>query len=181
MRIGLLVISFTLLLASAVCAAEKPPIDISIYPGGQSTLEINLTNDEFMPMLDMFLPMVTEKLGKFADKIKPDDIASLLRDLKRVEFVQVDVSKANVTELEIAAYYSKCLPPGKWNRLFWQTADKLGTVGLYSLDGFTGLYGFRVSKEQIEGKTVYRAMVGKIEGTIDFIKLLNMASKMIGV
>lgn len=179
MRIWALIGLVVLVMAPGAFADEKPPLDIAIYPGGQTSLEINLTHEELAPMLEAMLPLMGDKLGKWAGKIKPEDIAEALSGLKRIELVQVDVKKADMTELDLAAYYSKTLPPGKWSRLFWQTNDRMGTIGLYSLEGFQGFYGFRITREQVEGKPVYRAMVGKIEGTIDFVKVLALVGKIV--
>ena len=165
-------------LSACASAAEKPPVDIQVYPGGETSLEINLTNEKFLPMLQAMLPMLSGKLGDIAQKVNPEEIAEALKDLKRIEVVQVSIAKNDCTEIDIAGFYAKNVPAGKWSRLFWQSSDKLGAVALYSLEGFCGFYGFRVSKKMEDGKPVYQATVGRIEGSIDFVKLLTLAGKM---
>ena len=164
-------------LSAGAFAAEKPPVDILVYPGGETALELNLTNEEFLPMMQAMLPMLSGKLGELAEKVKPEEIAEALKDLKRIELVQVNIAQKDCTDMDIANFYAKNVPAGKWSRLFWQSSDKLGTVALYSLECFGGFYGFRVSKKMEDGKPVYQAMVGRIEGTIDFVKLLTLAGK----
>ena len=177
-RIFLIVVLAVVVSASAV-AAEKPPIDIPVYPGGQTTLEVNLTGEEFLPLMQAMLPMLSRQMGELVEKINPEDIAEALKDLKRIEVLQIDVAGSGVTERDIAAFYSKNLPSGKWNKVFWQSSDKLGTVAVYFQEGFTGVYGFRVSTAKVEGKLVRQALVAKVDGKLDFVKLLKLAGKLV--
>lgn len=177
-RFALLSIVITLCICACAYAEEKkPPVDIPVYPGGETSLEINLANDEFLPMIQAMLPMLSGKLGEIAEKVKPEEIAEVLKNLKRIEVIQVDVAEKDCTDTDIANFYARNVPAGKWNRLLWQSSDKLGAVALYSLEGFDGFYGFRVSQKMEDGKPVYQATVARTEGTIDFVKLLALAGK----
>ena len=166
------------LCASAI-ADEKPPIDIPIYPGGETTLEVNMTGEELLPTLEAMLPMLVGKMADIAEKIKPEEITEALSGLKRIELVQVEIKKDGVTEADIASYYSKNIPSGKWSRVLWQSSGPYGTVALYSTEGFEDLYGFRITKKIIDGKPTMRVMAGKIEGKIDFVKLLSIAAMLV--
>ena len=150
-RVCTFVVCLVALCASAI-ADEKPPIDIPIYPGGETTLEVNMTGEDLLPMLEATLPMMAARMGDVAEKIKPAEIAEALSGLKRIELVQVEIKKDGVTEADIANYYSKNIPSGKkWSRVLWQSSGPYGTVALYATEGFEDLYGFRISKKIVDG------------------------------
>ena len=171
-RIAIVAILFALLVWTSVLAADKPGIDIPLYPSGEATMEINLTSDDLIPTLQAMLPMVA---GKIADKISPDDLAAALKDVKRVEMLQVDITKT-ATEAQVVDYYAKNLPTGQWNRVFWQKWTK-GTMVFYIQGGGEMLYGFRVQQAMADGKPIKRVQIVKTEGKIDFVKVLTIAGK----
>jgi hypothetical protein len=178
MRTWTPVLALVALLCGSAMAAEKadekPNMDIPIYPGGQATMEVNLTNYDLLPVLQAMLPMYAAKLGDAGSKISPEEIATALKDIKRVEFVQVEVMK-NAAEAAIADFYTKNIPSGEpWNRVYWQKDAKAGTTALYVLNQGEKVYGFRVQTVVVEDKPVKRAMVLKTEGKVDFVKLLTL-------
>ena len=95
--------------------------------------------------------------------------------------LQIDVAGGKATEQQVTAFYSKNLPSGKWNKVFQQSFGKIGTVVVYFQEGLTGIYGFRVSTAKVDGKLIRQAMVGKIDGKLDFVKLLKIAGKLVAV
>ena len=155
---------------------EKPPMDLPVYPGGSSTMEINMTSEEILTMLQAMIPLAGEKFGKLGEAVNPESIADILKDVKRIEYLQVDVSQPGVKEDQIAAFYVKKLPPGRWSRVLWLAGGQSGAVALYSQPNTEQLYGFRVASVNLEGKTIRRADVLKIEGRIDYVKALKMAA-----
>ena len=173
------IVVLAVFLSTSAVAAEKPAIDIPVYPGGETTLEINLTGEEFLPVMQTMLALLSGKMGELVDKIKPEDIVEALKDLKRIEVLQIDVPGSSVTELDVAAFYSKNIPSGKWNKVFWQSSNTLGTVAVYFQEHFRGLYGFRVSTAKVQGKPVTQVTVGKVDGKVDFVKLLTLAGKLV--
>lgn len=173
MRTRIAVVAFLLLMCSSVIAAEKPGVDIPLYPGGESTMEINLTSDDLLPTLQAMLPMMA---GKLTDKIDFNDLAAALKDVKSVQFLQVDIKKT-ATETEVTDFYAKKMPAGDWNRVFWQKSPTMGTVALYVQGQGEKLYGFRVTQEKVDDKPVKRVAILKTDGKIDYVKLLAMASK----
>lgn len=162
-----------LVLASCV-AADAPSIDIPIYPGGEPTMEIGLTNEDFLPTLQAVLPML--KLPNI-DKLNPEDIAAALKDLKRVEMLQLEVPD-RITEDQIAEFYGKKLPAGEWSRVFWQKLPKQGTMAVFVQGMGEKLYGFRVQSAKAGDEPVKRVQVLRTEGKVDFVKLLSTAAKM---
>ena len=159
---------------------SKPPLDIAIYPGAETAMELNLTSEDILPMLQAMLPMMGAKLGPLAEKVQPDDIAALLKDLKRVEFVQLNIPRASVSEQEVVHYYAKNLPAGKWSRVFYRSQPAGSTAALYARNGMQAVYGFRVSIVNLDGKPAKRVEVLKTEGSIDLVKILTFAAKLAG-
>ena len=167
-----------LIVGGAAFAEEKSAMDLPVYPGGEATMEINMGNQDILPMLKAMLPMLSGKLGKMGAKINPEDLAAALKDVKQIELLQVDVAKPEVTENDVAGFYAKNLPAGNWTRIFWQSLQKSGTVAIYSQSGGDGLYGFRVQSTVVDSKPVRRVLALKTQGKIDYVKLLEMAGKL---
>lgn len=174
MRTRFVVLALLALLCGSAVVAEAPPMDIPIYPGGESTMEINLTNEDLLPTLRAILPMV--KMGGL-DKINPDDIAVALKDVKRIQMLQLDI-KRTATETDLADFYAKKLPAGDWNKVFWQKAGKQGTLVIFVQGMGEKLYGFRVQSAVADGKPIKRVQILKTEGKIDYVKLMTVAAKM---
>ncbi|MCE5197957.1 MAG: hypothetical protein ABFD54_06755 [Armatimonadota bacterium] len=166
---------FTLSLAAS--AQDKPALDLKVYPGGESSMEINMGNEDILPMLKAMLPMLSGKMGAVLDKLDPNDLAAILKDVTQIEMIQVDISKSGVAEKDVADFYGKNIPAGQWNRVFWQAAPT-GTVAVYSQAGAEALYGFRVRTIKNGEQTVKRAEVAKIQGKIDYVKLIQLAGKL---
>lgn len=174
MRTRFVVIALLVLLCASVVAAEAPPMDIPVYPGGESTMEINLTNEDLLPTLKAILPMV--KMAGM-DKLNPDDLAAAFKDVKRIQMLQLDIKKT-ATEADIADFYAKKLPAGDWNKVFWQKTAKQGTLVLFVQGMGEKLYGFRVQSAMSDEKPIKRVQIVKTEGKIDYVKLLTVAAKM---
>lgn len=162
-----------LALASAV-VAEAPPMDIPVYPGGEATMELNLTNEDLLPTLQVVLPMV--KLPG-VEKLNPDDLAAVFKDVKRIQMLQIEVAKS-VSESEIADYYAKRLPAGAWNKVFWQRVPNQGTIAVFVQGLGEKLYGFRVQSTMVDDKPIKRVQILKAEGKLDYVKLISTAAKM---
>lgn len=178
MRLRAILVVVILVLTASAVAAEAPPLDVPIYPGGETTMEINMTNEDILPTLKAMLPIVAGKFGNAAQGINVEDIATAFKDLKRIQIAQVDVTKGGVTTNDVAKYYSSNIPKGSWNRVFWQSAGK-GTIALYTQG--TGesmaIYGFKIDDKMIDGTQTKRVMVVKTDGMVDLAKLLTIAAK----
>lgn len=174
MRTRFAVIAVALLVCASVVAAESPAMDIPVYPGGEATMEINLTNEDLLPTIKAMLPMI--KLGGIEDKIDLNDLDAALKDVKRVEVLQLDIKKS-ATDSQIGDFYAKNAPAGDWNRVFWQSLPKIGMMAVYVQGGGEKLYGFRVQSVVVDGKTIKRVFILKTEGKIDFMKVLTIAGK----
>lgn len=174
MTIRFAVVALLALLLASPVAAEAPAMDIPIYPGAEPTMEINLTNEDLLPTLQAVLPMV-----KFPniDKLNPEDLAAAFKDVKRIQMLQLDVTRA-ATEDDIAAFYVKKLSPGEWNKVFWQKIPKQGTMAVFVQGMGEQLYGFRITSVKVDDKPAKRVQVLKVEGKIDVVKLISAAAKM---
>lgn len=168
-----------LLAGGPVLAETKLPMDLPTYPGGESTMEVNLSNEDILPMVKAMLPLMGDKLGKLAEQISPEEIADVLKDVTQIEFRQVDIAKPGVAERDIADFYSKHLPTGNWNRVFLQSLGSSGTIAVYAQPGGEMLYGFRVRTVKQDDKLIKRAEVAKIDGKIDYAKLIALAAKVL--
>ena len=181
MRIRTLAIVALMSLLSTMAWAqqEKQPMDIPVYPGAETSMEVNLSNEDILPMAKAMLPMLGDKFGKLAEKISPEDVAAIFKDVRRIELLQLDVTKPGVTDSNVAEFYAKNLPSGRWNRVFFQSQPQTGIIGLYAQDGAEMLYGFRVRSVKSDDKTIRRVEIAKTEGKVDFVKLLTLAGKYI--
>lgn len=162
---------------SALAQDDRPPMDLPIYPGSETAMEINMTSEDILPMVKAMIPLFGDRLGKLGEKISADDIGSVLKDITRIQVLQLDVAKAGVNESDVVAYYTKNMPSGKWSRLFYQSVRPAGTVALFSQNGAGTLYGFRVRTVTVDDKPIKRIEIAKTEGKIDFVKLLTLAGK----
>lgn len=170
-----------MILSVPAIAQDKPAIDIPVYPGGETAMEVNLSNEDILPTMKAMLPMLSGNLGSIAQKLDVNELAAVLKDVKRIEVLQIDINKGNATQADVAAYYGKNLPAGNWNKVFWQNTPKMGTIAVYALGAGDSLYGFRVQTLKVDGKPAKQVMAVKIEGKIDFAKLLTIAQKFVPI
>lgn len=179
MRLRAILVVAILVLTASVVAAEAPPLDVPIYPGGESTMEINMTNEDILPTLKAMLPIVTAKYGDKLKGINADDLATVFKDIKRIQVVQLDITKQGVTTNDVAKYYSTNVPKGDWSRVFWQSVGK-STIALYTQG--TGenmsIYGFKIDDKMVDNKPAKSVMVVKTDGMLDLVKLLTIAAKL---
>jgi len=159
----------------AAWAQDAPSMDIPLYPGGESTMEINMGQADILPMLRTMLPLMSGKTGSLMGQINVDEISAVLKDVTQIEFLQVEVAKSSVKESDVADFYAKKLPEGKWTRVFRQSQS--GVTSIFVQSGMTAIYGYRVQTIKVDGKPVKQAQVAKIMGKIDYAKLMEIASK----
>ena len=138
-------------------------------------MEINMTSEDILPTVKAMLPLLMSTMGKGAEKINPDDVASAFKDVRRIQMLQVDYSQPDKTEADIAAFYAKHAPSGDYTRVFWQSRKLTGTISVYSSSGGENLYMFRVRSVVEEKNTINRIEVAKTEGKIDYAKLIPIA------
>jgi hypothetical protein len=176
----LLGVLLVLILAAAplvAVAQEKPPIDLPELVGGEVTMEINMTSEDILPTVKAMLPLLMSSMGKDAETINSDEVANAFQDVKRIEMLQVDYSKSDKTESDIAAFYAKNAPPGDFTRVFWQSKKLTGTMAVYSSAGGEKLYMFRVRTVVEAEKSIKKIEVAKTEGKIDYAKLIPIAMR----
>ncbi len=174
MRKYIVLTILTLALCSSVVAAEKPALDVAIYPGGQPSMEVNLSQSDLLPALQGILPMVP--LAGLNQILTPEAAAALLNGIKRFQYLQIDIV-SNPVDTQVSDFYSKNLPAGEWNRVFWQKAN-IGTIAFYN-QGTEKLYAFLVQQTTIDGKPAKRVQIIRAEGKIDLAQLLSIAAKTI--
>ncbi|MEN6356695.1 MAG: hypothetical protein ABFD83_06370 [Armatimonadota bacterium] len=173
-----LVILAALTGTSCFAQGEKQPMDLPIYPGSETAMEVNMSNEDILPMAKAMLPMLSGKFSSVLDKIDMNDVADIIKDVKQIEFVQLDIADSKVTQKDIIGFYTKNIPGGEWTRVFWQNAPNTGTVAVYTQKDIEGIYGFRTRTVMVDDKSVKRVEVAKVTGKIDYVKLLLMAGKM---
>ncbi|MGQ9455418.1 MAG: hypothetical protein ACUVRS_10920 [Armatimonadota bacterium] len=160
----------------AVAQDEKPPMDLPIYPGGSTVTEVNVTGEELANLIQALLPILGEKFGPVAQVVNSDELTEIIRDIKRIQYMESHISKASVTHEQVANFYSKKLPSGQWSRILW-LANESNVLALYAQNNMEQLYGFRSSDDQQDGKTIRKAQVVKIEGKIDYVKAVKLVGK----
>jgi hypothetical protein len=158
-------------------AQDKPAMDIPLYPGAEATMEVNLSNEDILPMVKALAPMLGQRFAAVAEAINPDEIASVFKDVRRIQILQLDVAKAGIAERDVADFYSRSLPKGSWNRVFWQSGSPAGTMAVYAQPGGEMVYAFRVRSAKQENKSIKKAEVLKAEGKLDYLKLVSLAAK----
>lgn len=153
-----------------------PTIDLPVFPGGEPTLEINLTREDLLTTLEAALPMLG---GWFTlpEDMKAEDVAGVFENLRRIQLMQVEVEKPGVSESDVAGFYAKNLPEGKWSRVFWQSSGPTGTMAIYVRDNGEGIYGMRVNTVKNGESQVRRALIAKTEGRVDLARLLGIAAR----
>ena len=179
MKLRIVFSLFILIFATAAFAQDKPAptMDLPIYPGSEATMEVSLTNDDILPTLKAILPLLPAKVSAYTQKITPEEIADILKNVTSIQAVQIDVEKSGVSETDVSNFYAKNMPKGQWSRLFWQSTPQNGTIAVYSQGAGEGLYVYRVQSIKVDNKPVKRVMVAKTEGKIDFGKLALLAGK----
>lgn len=174
-----LTIALTILLLTgpiAVAQDEKPPMDLPIYPGGSMVTEVNVTGEELVNLIQALLPTLGEKFGPIAQSVNPDELIEVIKDVKRIQYMELNISKTSITNEQVANFYSKKLPSGQWSRVLW-SADEWNVLALYAQNNMEQLYGFRSSDDQEDGKKIRKVQVVKIEGKIDYVKAMKLAGK----
>lgn len=176
--IGLILVLCLVVPACAQQGSPTPEVDLPVFPGGETTLEVNLTSEDVQAALEAALPLLGNRFALPPD-LKAEDVAAIFAGIRRIQVTQVEVRKKGVSESDVAAFYAKNLPAGNWNRVFWQAGGPMGSVALYVCNGAEGIYGFRIDSKTEDGQPVRRALVGLIEGHIDFTKLLQLAARLL--
>ena len=174
MKIPALISAFLLLAVSAI-AQDKPPITVPTYPGAQVTMEMNMTNEDLQSLLPMFLPAMGDKLPGVTE----EQVLDLLKDVKQVEYLQMEVNKKGVDSEKVCSYFRKKIPSGDWHKVYASKSANGDIMAVYSQSNAEHLYGFRVRTTKVDGKTVQQADVAKITGRIDFEKLIKTAGDFI--
>jgi hypothetical protein len=117
------------------------------------------------------------KGGGIADKLNPDDLEPILRNVRLVEVTQVEI-KNNDTDSKIADFYTKNAPAGEWSQVFRNTTQSGGTIGLFIQSGGEKFYAFRIQPTKDNGKAIRKVTTVRLEGKIDFAKALATAAKL---
>lgn len=161
----------------ALADDEKPTMDLAVFPGAEVTMEMNLTSEDIMPMLQAMLPLMGDSMGGIARAVKPEEIADVLKDIRRLEVLQVEVRRARTTLDEISSFYGKNLPDGQWRRVFYSSDDKSSTA-IYADPASQSYYGFRTRTKTDGSKTIKEALAAKVVGSIDIRQALALAARL---
>ena len=176
-------IRVVMVLAIAVCACaavaqEAPSVDIPVYPGGETVMEVNVGQAELMPFISAAITLGGGAMKETMEAVELDEVAEALRDVRRIQFLQVNVLDAGAYQGDIANFYQEQLPAGGWSRVFWSGSGSMGRMAVYIKPDASEIYGFRVSAKNVDGQAVKRVEAAWIEGRIDFTKLLGIAGKL---
>lgn len=178
-RMILLAVLFFVCGSQVLCQDEKPPIDIPVYPKADVTTEVNLTQQDILPMIQATMPLLGGSLGKLGGDLEPEDIAAILADVRQIEFLQLEIKSRKVGLAQVAAFYAKNLPAGAWTRVFYRSSADSGTLAVYYDAGSEAYYGFQTRAVTTAGKHVKQVDAGKIVGKIDFAALIRLAARVV--
>ncbi len=178
MRLRYLLFLFVLIIpTSSFAASNEPKKEIPVYKGSEVVMEVNLSNEDILPMLKVALPMAGNILNQKG--ITEEDITAVFKDVEKIEFVQIQITKPESTIADISKFYSNVIPSADWNRVFWQNNTQTGMIALFAKKGGDAIYGFRIQKESVGGRPVKTVSIGKMSGKIDYVKLITIAAKFI--
>jgi hypothetical protein len=166
-----------LLLSTALFAQDKPPVSIPAYTGSEVGMEVNLTKEDIQPTLEAMLPMLISNMGKVGESISTEDVISIFSNVNRMEYLQMETSKKDASDKAIVSFYSSKIPEGNWRMVFRQHTND-SSVYVFSQPKISGLYAFRVrSFKNDDGKDAKKIEVARIDGNLDFTKLLPITLK----
>jgi len=168
----MLAIIIILLAGAATAEDQKPPMDLLTYPGAEVTMEVNLSAEDIAPMIQATMPM----MGDTGQILSPEDLNDILKDLKQIEILQLDVRRSKTKVQDIATYYSSKLPDGKWSRVLYRS-DSKSSLAIYADAEAKSYYGFSIRNASPAGKPIKQVTMAKIVGKIDFQKLAQLATK----
>jgi hypothetical protein len=176
-RASILVLIILLIAAApALAKDQKPAMDLPVYPGSETTMEVDLSAEDIPPMLQAAIPMLAGSKPGLAELLKPDELTEILKDVKRVEFLQLETKSKNTTLQQITDYYAKNLPAGKWSRVYF-TSVSGSTTAVYANPDQQTYFGVRAQTRSVDGRQVKQINVAKLVGKIDFARLIDIAAK----
>ncbi len=179
MRYYILPVVISLMLAGGGLLAEdeRPPIDLPVYPGAEVTMEVNLGAEDIVPMVEATLPLVISGRPELAQVLRPEDLGRILKDVKKVELLQLELDKPKTTLQQIAAHYTAKLPDGRWRRAYYSSVAQKALV-VYASPGAEAYYGFRIRGRAVDGRQITQIEVARVVGRIDLPGLVKLAAKL---
>ncbi|MCC6441994.1 MAG: hypothetical protein IT210_00915 [Armatimonadetes bacterium] len=166
---------------AALTPQKDAPLAIAVYPKGQVVMEINLSEKDLLPMLQHMLS--TTKFPVPADTLKTGEIdltelGAALQGLKRVR-VQIYRLSRTVPSDQVARFYNEKMKAQGWSQVFWHAANPNDVFAFFSLGRDKGIFfmNSRLLKPK-QGAGWVDVTVGRTEGMIDMVRLVNWASRM---
>lgn len=170
----LLIIVLALCFCVATFAEDTAPISIPAYPGAEVGMEASMNNEDLMSVLPFLLAGAGAKLGNISE----EDVSDLMKDVKQVEYLQMEYSKKD-PQSKLISFYQKNIPSGTWNRVFYMKTKDGQLITVYSKANMEELYGYRFRTVKVDGKLVSKIDVARITGKLDFQKLISIATPML--
>ena len=122
MKVYIFPVILVLLIGGSAFAADKPAIDLPVYTGGETVMEINLTNDDLLPMIKATLPMLAGKKSvsttwwNLNELSQPAVLAGAVSKAMRADVIVVATRATEGFPLPFYIWVSSWLPhylPGK--------------------------------------------------------------------
>ncbi len=183
--------------ASKPVAAKPVAPAIPCYPGGQVDLEITLTQQDILPMIQGLLKNAFVNRGSHSltlgvevqatpnpgtapggqTTVKPTapegsiSLEEVFSKVVGVFVLQISVPKSTDSQM-LDDYYGRFPKAKTMNRVFFQRIENEETMQLWSGPGGKGLYGFRIFSEDSSPELV-KVQVARLDGMIDVSKLLT--------
>jgi len=183
--------------ASKPVAAKPAAPAIPCYPGGQVDLEITLTQQDILPLVQTLLKNAFVSAGNhsFSIGVKSKiDVGALPAGAAPVKPAVPEVSISldevfgkvvGVYVLQVSApkstdrqmldeYYGKFPRSKNMNRVFFQRDEDGGSIQFWSGPGGNGLYGVRIYSDDYNTLPAQmKVQAARLDGMIDISKLLT--------
>ncbi len=176
-----IIISLVFLLSTGAWSAGTKVDNrtVKVYPESTLTLELDINRSNMLPLLLASMPVIASEMG---DKVKDIDLVALaraLKDVERIEYLQMEISAQKADKTGIISFYQKNLPNGKWERMFWQSYFDDKTIAVYDRVEGEGIYGFRTELVARNTKKINRIDVVHIDGKVDWTKLVEIIARVL--
>lgn len=175
-RVLSLFVLLVIIAAPAFAEDEASPMDIVAYPGSEIAMEVNMSNEDILPMLQALLPLLGAGKPELSQALNPEEISLILRDVRSVQYLQLEVRQGKSGIGQIADFYSTKLPGGGWSKVFYKASPDT-VMAIYADPKAQAYYGFRARGITVDGKRMNQVDVARLAGRVDLVGLVKVAMR----
>ncbi len=151
-------------------ASVGEPLEIPVYPGGQRTLELRLTERDFLPWVRAFFVSLAEVAKAKGMKVSPEEVEEAVSKLKEVKAEGFAYPREYARTL--LEFYGQKFPSKEgWRTIVWLLLPDNSFALLVKVRGeMEELFAFGAKGE----KLITHALVVRTEGLPDVGVLLRL-------